>query len=160
VKTTTLKELNDKKEIDFSEFIRNLKTHEMKMKVREEKEPQKKKSIPFKATPSSIKEEESSKDSDEDFAMLIRRVGKMFYKKGTSEEEGRPQGRFEKKEEEMCSYYYYKKTRNLITDCPSLQATTSKKVHKKKMTMVSHVRRFENRIRRRNRHHTLLLHEK
>ena len=36
VKTITLKELNDKEEMDFSGFIENLKTHEMKMKVREE----------------------------------------------------------------------------------------------------------------------------
>ena len=83
MKATTLKELNDKKEMDFSGFIENLKTHEMEMKVREEREPLKKKSIAFKATPSSIEEEESSEDGDEKFTMLIRRVGKMFYKKGT-----------------------------------------------------------------------------
>ena len=33
LKGTTLKELNDRKEIDFSEFIENLKTHKMEMKV-------------------------------------------------------------------------------------------------------------------------------
>jgi len=49
---TTLKKLNDREEIDFSEFIGNLKTHKMKMKVRERREPTKKKSITFKATPS------------------------------------------------------------------------------------------------------------
>ena len=38
VKATTLKELNDRKEMDFSGFISNLKTHEMEMKVREERE--------------------------------------------------------------------------------------------------------------------------
>ena len=58
------------------------------MKVREERETPKKKAIVLKVTPSSLDEEESSKDSDEDFAMLIRKVGKMFYKredKATSE---------------------------------------------------------------------------
>ena len=69
LKATTLKELNDWEEIDFSRFIRNFKTHEMEMKVREERKPPKKKSIAFKATLSSI--EESSEDGDEDFAMLI-----------------------------------------------------------------------------------------
>ena len=59
-----------------------ISTHEMEMKVREEREPPKKKSIAFKATPSSIEEEELSEDGDEDFAMLIQRVGKMFYMKG------------------------------------------------------------------------------
>jgi len=106
------------------------------MKVREEREPPKKKSIAFKSTPSSI-EEESSEDDDEGFAMLIRRVGKMFYKKGRQSNflRGRPQGRFEK--EKMGLYYHCKKTSHLITDCPSLQATTSKKVHKKKKAMVA-----------------------
>ena len=32
VKAITLMELNDKEEMDFSDFIGNLKTHEMKMK--------------------------------------------------------------------------------------------------------------------------------
>ena len=69
------------------------------MKVREEREAPKKKAIAFKATPSSFSEEESSEDYDEDFAMLIRKVGKMFYKKGRQSNfrRGRPQGRLEKK---------------------------------------------------------------
>ena len=56
---------------NFFGFIGNLKTHEMEMKVGEEREPPKKKFIAFKATPSSIEEEESPKDGDEDFTMLI-----------------------------------------------------------------------------------------
>ena len=79
---TTLKEFKDREEMDFFGFIGNLKTHEMKMKVREERETPKKKAIAFKATPSTIDKEDSSKDGDEDFSMLIRRVGKIFYKKG------------------------------------------------------------------------------
>ena len=76
--------------MDFSRFIGNLKNHEMEIKVREERETPKKKAIAFKATPSSFDEEESSEDGDEDFAMLIRKVGKMFTRKedkATSEEE-------------------------------------------------------------------------
>ena len=41
IKATTLKELNDKKEMNFTAFMGNLKTHEMEMKVREEREPKK-----------------------------------------------------------------------------------------------------------------------
>jgi len=82
VKATTLKELNNREEMDFSGFIRNLKTHEMEMKMREERKTLKKKAIAFNATPSFFDEKESSEDDDEDFAMLIRKVGKMFYKKG------------------------------------------------------------------------------
>ena len=43
VKVTTLKELNDREEMDFSGFIGNLKTHEMEMKVREERRLQRRK---------------------------------------------------------------------------------------------------------------------
>ena len=39
VKATTLKELNDKEQMDFTAFMGNLKTHEMDTKAREEKEP-------------------------------------------------------------------------------------------------------------------------
>ena len=68
--------------MDFSGFIGNLKTNEMEIKVREEREAPKKKALAFKATPSTHDEEDSSEDYDEDFAMLIWKVGKMFYKKG------------------------------------------------------------------------------
>ena len=37
VKSTTLKELNDKEQMDFMGLIGNLKTHEMERKVREDK---------------------------------------------------------------------------------------------------------------------------
>ena len=82
VKATTLKELNDREEMNFSNFLENLKIHEMNMKVREDREILKKKVIAFKATPSTIDKEDLSEDGDEDFAMLIRKVGKIFYKKG------------------------------------------------------------------------------
>ena len=72
VKATNLKKLNDREKMDFSGFIGNLKTHEIEMKVHGERErAYQEKSIAFKATPSSIEEEESSKDGNEDFAMLI-----------------------------------------------------------------------------------------
>ena len=74
MKATALKELNDREEIDFFGFIRNLKTHEMEMKVREEKKPLKKKSIAFRASPSMLEDE----NEEEDFVTLIRKVGKML----------------------------------------------------------------------------------
>jgi len=62
-------------------FIGNLKTHEMEMKVRVENEPQKK-NVTFKATPSIPKDKESMDEDEEDeFAMLVRKVDKMFHKK-------------------------------------------------------------------------------
>ena len=126
-------------QMDFTGFIGNLKTHEMEMKVRERREPTKKKSIAFKATPSIVKDEESTDEDEEDFAMLIQRVGKMFYKKGRKSNfrRTRPQGKFERKKEEMDPCYHCKKMEYLIADCPSLQATTSKKLHKKKKAMMA-----------------------
>jgi len=58
VKSNTLKELNDKKEIKLVGLIANLIIHEMKRKVREEKSPQKKKILSFKFTPSIFDEED------------------------------------------------------------------------------------------------------
>ena len=40
VKATTLKDLNDREEMNFTTFMKNLKTHEMEMKVRKDREPQ------------------------------------------------------------------------------------------------------------------------
>jgi len=57
--------------MDFFDFIGNLKTPEMEKKVREGRESTKKKSITFKVTPSIVKEEESSEEGEEEFAMLI-----------------------------------------------------------------------------------------
>ena len=112
----------------------------MEMKVRREKEPTNKKYIALKATPFSIEEEESSEYNGEDFAMLIQKVGRIFYKKGRQNffQRGRPQERFEKKKKkEMGPCYHYKKTGHLIADCPLLQATTSRKMQKKKKAMVA-----------------------
>jgi len=51
VNVTTLKELNDKKEMELIGLIGNFKTHEMERKAREEMAPQKKKMLAFKSTP-------------------------------------------------------------------------------------------------------------
>ena len=51
------------------------------MKVREEREPLKKKYIAFRAFPSIPEEEDSMDKNEEDFVMLIRKVGKMFNNK-------------------------------------------------------------------------------
>ena len=104
VKATTLKELNDKEEMDFSEFIKNLKTHEMERNNMEEREPQKKKSIAFKATPSFQEDDEDMDEEDEDeFAMVVRKVGKMFCKQGkmSNYRRGRLQGKGERRKDEV-----------------------------------------------------------
>jgi len=57
-----LKKLNDKEEMDFTAFMVNLKTHEMEMKVREEREPQKKRDVLFKASSSKSKKDEDDEN--------------------------------------------------------------------------------------------------
>ena len=44
-----------------------------------------------------------NENEEEDFAMLVRKVGKLFYKKGrmSNYQKGRPQGRDDRKKEEM-----------------------------------------------------------
>ena len=51
--------------------------------IREEREPQKKKSITFKATPSFQQNDEDMDEEDkDDFIVVVRKVGRMFYIQG------------------------------------------------------------------------------
>ena len=80
VKSITLKELNDKEEMDFMGLIGNLKTHEMERKVREDKVLPKKKNIAFKS--SQILSDDNEEDDDEEFSLLVKNVKRMFHKRG------------------------------------------------------------------------------
>ena len=75
----TLKELNDKDEMELIGFIDNLKTHEMEKNVREEMAPQKKKTIAFKSSP-AISDDEEEDDDDEELSLLIRNVIRTYNK--------------------------------------------------------------------------------
>ena len=89
--------------MNFSCFIWNLKTHEIEIKVRGERENLQRRglySIAFKATPSIAEDDESMDEGEEEeFAMLLRKVGKIFYKKGrmSNFRRARPQGKNERK---------------------------------------------------------------
>ena len=74
VKFTTLKELNDKEEMKLIGLIGNLKTREMKRKAKEEKAPQKKKTLAFKSTPTIFDDEDDDQDDDEDLSLLVKNV--------------------------------------------------------------------------------------
>ena len=68
----------------------------MEMKVHEEREPPKKKSMTFKATPYIAEDDESmDKNEEEEFTMLVRKLGKLFYKKSrmSNYQKGRTQGK-------------------------------------------------------------------
>ena len=83
LKSTTLKELNDKEEMDFVGLVWNLKTHEMERKVREDKAPQKKKKVAFKATPTIFNEHDDfDQEDDEELSLLVKNLRKMFHKRG------------------------------------------------------------------------------
>ena len=73
--SNTLKELNDKDEMELISLIKNLKTHEME-KMLEEAAPQKKKSIAFKSTSTNYNDEED----DEELSLLVRNVKRMYHK--------------------------------------------------------------------------------
>jgi len=77
VKSTTLKELNDKEEMS---LIGNLITHEIERNVREEKAPQKKKILSFKFTPTISDDEDDDQDDDEDLSLLIMNARRIYNK--------------------------------------------------------------------------------
>ena len=57
-----MKELNDKQEMELTGLIGNFKTYEMEGKSREEKVPQKKKTLTFKSTLTISDEEEDDQN--------------------------------------------------------------------------------------------------
>ena len=70
VKATTLKELNDKEEMELIGLIGNLKTHEMERKAKEEMTPLKKKTIAFKSS-STYSDEDDEEEDVEDLSLFL-----------------------------------------------------------------------------------------
>ena len=95
VKSTILKKLNDKEEMELISLIGNLNTHEMERKAREEMVPQKKKVIAFKTTP-TFSDEVDEEEDDEDLSHLMKNVRRM-YNKAKFNNRRRWQGKEEKK---------------------------------------------------------------
>ena len=112
VKATTLKELNEKEEMELIGLIGNLNTYEMERKVREEKAPQKKKVLAFKFT-RTISDEEEDQEDDEDLSLLVKNI-RMMYNKVKFENRRRWQG----KKEKNLVCYNYRKSGHVIDDCP------------------------------------------
>jgi len=84
--------------MDFTAFMENLKTHEIEMKTRADREPQKKIYSAFKAFPREHKkksvvtltisedDEEMKDEKDEVFSKLIKTMEKMCWPRGPSPE--------------------------------------------------------------------------
>ena len=111
MKAITLKELNDKEEIELIDLIGNLKTHEMERKAREEKAPQKKKILAFKSTPTISHEDEEDQEED-DLFLLVKNLRRM-YDKAKFNNRRRWQG----KEDKKIVCYNCRKPRHVIADC-------------------------------------------
>ena len=95
VKATTLKELNDKEEMEHIGLIGNLKTHEMERKARKEVATPKKKAIAFKSS-SNYSDDDDEEEDDEDLSLLVKNVRRM-YNKEKFQNRRRWQGKEEKK---------------------------------------------------------------
>jgi len=119
IKSTTLKELNDKDEMDIISLIGNLKTHEMEKKAREEAAPTKKKSIAFKSS-STIEDDDEDEEEDEELSLLVRNIKRMYRKNKQNFRR-----KFEGKEERKIICYNCRKPGHIMADCPEF---------KKKMT--------------------------
>ena len=107
----------------------------MERKVRVEREPRKKRSVAFKATPSISEGNEIMDDDEDEFSMIMRKVEKMFFKQGKMNNHRRSkwQGKGERKKEEIGPCYNCKKSGYLIVDYPNLKVTISKRIPKKKL---------------------------
>ena len=129
MKDTTLNELNDREDMDFSGFNENLKIHEMEMEIQEEREPSKKKAIAFRAT-SSIPEKDESMDEDEEkeLSMLVKRLARYSKRRvgwATLEEENHKERVIERKRDGSILSLQEDGTLNCIL---SLFKTTSSKL--------------------------------
>jgi len=128
VKATTLKELNDKEEMELIGLIGNLKTHEMERKAREEMAPSKKKTIAFKCQ-STHSDEDDEEEDDEELSLLVKNVRRM-YNKAKFQGRRRWQGG---KEERKIICFNCQRPGHIVAECPDkVKPSTSKKPFKKK----------------------------
>jgi len=82
VKSTTLKELNDKEKIDFTAFMGNSKTYKMEMKARKDRESQKDNGVALKASPRDYKKKCVATlitSKDEELTFLVKNIN-MYLK--------------------------------------------------------------------------------
>ena len=92
--------------------IGNLKTHKMERKAMEEMEPQKKKVIAFKSTP-TISDDDDEEEDDKEFSLLVKNVRRM-YNKAKFNNRRRWQGKEDKKV--IC--FNCRKPGHMVADCP------------------------------------------
>ena len=101
--------------MDLISLIRNLKTHEMEKKTREEAVSQKKKSIAFKSS-SIIDDDEEDEEDEEELSLLVRNVKRMYRKNKLNFRR-----KLEGKEERRIICYNCQKPRHIMADCPDFK---------------------------------------
>ena len=87
---STWKELNNTEHMDFIAFMESLKTHEMEMKTRKDREPQKENGVPLKACSREFKKKSASKD-EEELTLLVKNVN--IYLKNKKRSDPRRKGK-------------------------------------------------------------------
>jgi len=122
---STLKELNDKEEMELIGLIGNLRTHKMERKARKEMAHQKKKMIAFKSTSSDDEVEED----DEDLSLLVKNVRRMYNKAKFNNRR-----RWQEKKDKKIICFNCRKPRHIVAECPKNKSKpyTLKKPYKKK----------------------------
>ena len=68
--------------MNFTVFMGNLKTHEIEMKARESKEPQKKKNVAFKIDEEEFKDDDEDLEGNDEYSMIVKNVARLLYKRG------------------------------------------------------------------------------
>ena len=114
--------------MEFIGLIRNLKTHEIEKKVREDIVPQKKKLITFKST-LTISDDDDEEDDDKEFSLLLKNVKRMYNKAKFNNRR-----RWHGKEDKKVICFSCRKPGHMIANCPKIKSklSTSKKPYKKK----------------------------
>ena len=127
VKATTLKELNDKEEMELIGLIGNLKTHEMERKAREQMALSKKKTIAFKSH-STYSDKDDEEEDDEELSLLVKNVRRIYNKAKFQNKR-----RWQDKEEKKIICFNCQKPGHIVAECPDkVKPSTSKKPFKKK----------------------------
>ena len=119
--------------MELIDLTRNLKTHEMERKAREEMVPQNRKVIAFKFTL-------TISDDDEEFSLLVKNVRRMYNKAKFNNRR-----RWQEKEDRKVICFNCQKPDHMVADCPKTKSkpSTSKNPAKRKLSKLRKTQRVK-----------------